>query len=115
MWADSQRCGYDKLTDLSEIMIQGYDRFLFRDKKELDIIIEGERLKEDESRKFLENAFREGEVKTVGTDIDMIMPLVSHFGGDNRANKKKTVINRLKAYFYKFYGVAKFTKDFDEN
>ncbi|MGN0394443.1 MAG: hypothetical protein ACI4EF_03710 [Coprococcus sp.] len=77
-----------------------------------------ERLKEDETRKFLENAFREGEVKTVGTDIDKIMPLVSRFGGGNRANKKKTVIDRLKAYFDKFYrvgGVAKFTKDSEEN
>ena len=82
--------------------------------QELVIIIEEERLKEDETRKFLENAFREGEVKTVGTDIDKIMPPVSRFGGGNRANKKKTVIDRLKAYFDKFYGVggaAKFTKD----
>ena len=74
--------------------------------RELRIIIEEERLKEDETRKFLENAFREGEVKTVGTDIDKIMPPVSRFGGGNRANKKKTVINRLKAYFDKFYGIG---------
>ena len=81
--------------------------------KELKIIIEEERLKEDETRKFLENAFREGEVKTVGTDIDKIMPPVSRFGGGNRAAKKKNVIDRLKAYFEKFYGIggiARFTK-----
>ena len=65
-----------------------------------------EKLKEDETRKFLENAFREGEVKTVGTDIDKLMPPVSRFGGGNRANKKKNVITRLKAYFDKFYGVG---------
>ena len=78
------------------------------------IIIEEERLKEDETRKFLENAFREGEVKTVGTDIDKIMPPVSRFGGGNRATKKKNVIDRLKAYFEKFYGIggiASFTKE----
>ena len=34
------------------------------------------------------------------------MPPVSRFGGGNRANKKKTVINRLKAYFDKFYGIG---------
>ena len=65
-----------------------------------------EKLKEDETRKFLENAFREGEVKTVGTDNDKLMPPVSRFGGGNRANKKKNVIARLKAYFDKFYGVG---------
>lgn len=82
--------------------------------QELIIIIEQENLKEAETRKFLENAFREGEVKTVGIDIDKLMPPVSRFGGGNRANKKKTVIDRLKAYFDKFYGVggiAKFVKD----
>ena len=52
---------------------------------------EEERLKEDETRKFLENAFREGEVKTVGTDIDKIMPPVSRFGGGARAEKKQNV------------------------
>lgn len=65
-----------------------------------------ERLKPVETRVFLENAFREGEVKTVGTDIDKILPPVSRFGGGNRAAKKKTVIDRLKAYFEKFYGIG---------
>lgn len=54
----------------------------------------------------------------MGTDIDKIMPLVSRFGGGKRADKKKNVINRLKAYFDKFYGVggvAEFTKDSDKN
>ena len=85
--------------------------------KELMIIIEEERLKEDETRKFLENAFREGEVKTVGTDIDKIMPPVSRFGGGNRAAKKKKVIDKLKAYFEKFYGIggiSRFTKENEE-
>ena len=82
--------------------------------QELVIIIEQERLKPVETRVFLENAFREGEVKTVGTDIDKILPPVSRFGGGNRAVKKKTVIDRLKAYFEKFYGIggqAKFTEN----
>ena len=41
--------------------------------------------------------FREGEVKTVGTDIDKLMPPVSRFGGGNRAKKKQTIIEKLKA------------------
>ena len=100
--------------DVDDVMIEWHDYVVEMREQELVIIIEEERLKEDETRKFLENAFREGEVKTVGTDIDKIMPPVSRFGGGNRANKKKTVIDRLKAYFDKFYGVGgavKFTKD----
>ena len=102
------------INDVDDVMIEWHDYVVEMREQELVIIIEEERLKEDETRKFLENAFREGEVKTVGTDIDKIMPPVSRFGGGNRANKKKTVIDRLKAYFDKFYGVGgavKFTKD----
>lgn len=102
------------VNDVDDVMVEWYDYVVEMREQELVIIIEEERLKEDETRKFLDNAFREGEVKTVGTDIDKIMPPVSRFGGGNRANKKKTVINRLKAYFDKFYGIGgaiKFTKE----
>lgn len=102
------------INEVDDVMIEWHDYVVEMREQELVIIIEEERLKEDETRKFLENAFREGEVKTVGTDIDKIMPPVSRFGGGNRANKKKTVIDRLKAYFNKFYGIdgaVKFTKE----
>lgn len=104
--------------NVDDVMVEWHDYVVEMREQELVIIIEEERLKEEETRKFLENAFREGEVKTVGTDIDKIMPPVSRFGGGNRANKKKTVIDRLMAYFDKFYGVGgvtQFTKDSDEN
>ena len=45
------------------------------------------------------------------------MPPVSRFGGGNRAAKKKKVIDKLKAYFEKFYGIggiSKFTKENEE-
>lgn len=54
---------------------------------DLQQIINEEKLKPEETRKFIENAFRDGEVKTVGTDIDKLMPPVSRFGGGNRAEK----------------------------
>lgn len=102
------------VNDVDDVMNEWHDYVVEMREHDLVIIIEEERLKDDETRKFLENAFREGEVKTVGTDIDKLMPPVSRFGGGSRANKKKTVIDRLKAYFDKFYGVggiAKFTKE----
>lgn len=94
------------INDVDDVMIEWHDYVVQMRESELLIIIEEEKLKEDETRKFLENAFREGEVKTVGTDIDKLMPPVSRFGGGNRANKKKNVIARLKAYFDKFYGIG---------
>lgn len=105
------------INDVDDVMLEWHDFVVKMREQELVIIIEEERLKDDETRKFLDNAFREGEVKTVGTDIDKIMPPVSRFGG-NRANKKKTVIDRLKAYFDKFYGIGgklKFAQEGEES
>ncbi|MBD5533598.1 MAG: type I restriction endonuclease subunit R [Lachnospiraceae bacterium] len=70
--------------------------------KDLAVIIEEENLKAEETHKFIDNSFRDGVLKTTGTDIDVIMPAVSRFGGGNRAEKKKRVIDRLMAYFEKY-------------
>lgn len=94
------------INDVEDVLIEWHDYIVEMREQELSVIIEEERLKPDETRKFLENAFRDGEVKTVGTDLDTIMPPVSRFGGGNRNAKKKTVIDRLKAYFEKFYGIG---------
>ena len=53
----------------------------------------------------METALQVGEIKTTGTDIDMLMPPVSRFGGGNRAAKKQGIIDRLKAFFEKFHGI----------
>ncbi len=69
---------------------------------DLAVIIEEEKLKPEETNKFIENSFRDGVLKTAGMDIDVIMPAVSRFGGGNRAEKKRRVIDRLIAYFEKY-------------
>lgn len=69
---------------------------------DLVVIIEEEKLKMEETHKFIDNSFRDGVLKTTGTDIDVIMPAVSRFGGGNRAEKKKRVIDRLMAYYEKY-------------
>ncbi len=76
-----------------------------RRQDELDEIIASENLKTDETAKFVENAFRDGAIRTTGTDIDKILPPMSRFGGGNRQEKKKTVIEKLKAFFEKYFGV----------
>ena len=82
---------------------------------ELAQIIADERLKPQETRDFIETAFRDGEVKTTGTDIDKILPPVSRFGGSGRAVKKQTVIEKLKAFFEKFFGIGSMFKSRKED
>ena len=77
-----------------------------RKQDDLNEIIASENLKADETSKFVENAFRDGAIRTTGTDIDKILPAMSRFGGGNRQEKKKTVIEKLKAFFEKYFGVA---------
>ena len=76
-----------------------------RRQDELNEIIASENLKQEETAKFVENAFRDGAIRTTGTDIDKILPAMSRFGGGNRQEKKKTVIEKLKAFFEKYFGV----------
>ena len=73
---------------------------------DLETIIREEKLKEKETRVFMANAFREGEVKTFGTDIDKLMPPISRFGGGKRAAKKKGIIEKLKSFFEKYFGIG---------
>jgi type I restriction enzyme R subunit len=75
--------------------------------KDLSVIIETERLKPDETRKFVDNSFRDGALKTTGTDIDKILPPVSRFsGGGNRAAKKQGIIEKLRGFFEKYFGLV---------
>lgn len=72
--------------------------------KDIQILINAEKLKPEETQKFVSNAFRDGVLKTTGTDIDKIMPPVSRFGGA-RDKKKQTVIGKLKIFFEKYFGL----------
>lgn len=78
------------------------------EQKERDLVelISAEKLKPDETRKFINNAFRDGALKTSGTDIDKIMPPVSRFGGGNRAVKKQSVGDKLMKFFEKYFGLV---------
>ena len=73
--------------------------------KDLNQLITEERLNAAETRKFLETAFRNGEVKTFGTDINKVMPSVSRFGG-GRPKKKSTIIEKLQIFFEKYFGIV---------
>ena len=87
-------------------MQEWHDYVIHEREEELKRIIQEENLKENETRIFLENAFRDGEIRTIGTDIDTLMPPVSRFGGGKRAEKKQTVVDRLKGFFSRFFGLT---------
>ena len=95
------------INDVDDVMAEWHSFVAEQREKELAQIIQEEKLKEPETRKFLENAFRDGEVKTTGTDIDKLMPPVSRFGkGGARAQKKQAVIDKLKGFFERFFGIG---------
>ena len=89
----------------NDVVLEWHDYVEKEREAELSTIIAEENLKEAETRKFIENAFRDGEIKTIGTDIEAILPPVSNFGG-KKARKKQTVIEKLKAFFERFFGIG---------
>ena len=81
------------INDVEDVMTEWHDYVAKKREEELVQIIRDEKLKEPETRKFIENAFRDGEIKTTGTDID-----------------------KLKSFFEKFFGVGgSFTADVVSN
>ena len=94
------------VNDVDDVMTEWNSYVAEEREQELTQIIQEEKLREPETRKFVENAFRDGEIKTTGTDIDKLMPPVSRFGGGGRAKKKQTVIDKLQAFFERFFGIG---------
>lgn len=94
------------INDVDDVMAEWSDYVNKNREEEILQIIDEENLKGIETRKFIENAFRDGEIKTTGTEIDKFMPAVSRFGGGSRAAKKLTVIDKLKSFFEKYYGIG---------
>ena len=94
------------INDVSDVMLE-WRTFVAEEKeRQLVAIIQEENLIDDETRRFMESAFRDGSVKTTGTDIDRLMPPISRFGGGNRAEKKQTIIEKLKGFFDRFFGIG---------
>ena len=94
------------INDVSDVMLE-WRTFVAEEKeRQLVTIIQEENLKDEETRRFMDSAFRDGSVKTTGTDIDKLMPPISRFSGGNRAEKKQTIIEKLKGFFDRFFGIG---------
>ena len=93
------------INDVDDVVVEWRAYVAEERERELLQIIREEKLKEPETRKYIENAFRDGEFKTTGTDIDRLMPPVSRFGG-GRIGVKQGIIDKLKGFFDRFFGVG---------
>ena len=75
--------------------------------EELERIIEEEGLKADETREFIDMAFRDGAIRSTGTAITRILPPVSRFAPDGaHGEQKQRVVALLSAYFERFFGLG---------
>jgi len=71
--------------------------------KAINNLIVSENLNEKEAKKFMEYCLEEGEIKETGTDLDNILPPMSmFFEGDKRIQKKKIVMQKLRAFLEGF-------------
>ena len=94
------------INEVDDVLAE-WREFVAKEKEsELNRIIEEEKLKPEETRKFVDSSFRDVELKTIGTDIDKLMPPVSRFGDGNRDAKKKGIIAKLTTFFEKFLGIG---------
>lgn len=100
--------GFISRVNTSANVEDDWEKFVLEQKEfDLSAMIENEKLKPAETRKFVDNAFRDGVLKTTGTDIDRILPPVSRFGGGGgRAVKKQSVVQKLLNFFEKYLGLS---------
>ena len=75
--------------------------------EELEEIIKYENLDHDETYKFMRNAFRNGSVATIGTDLSKVLPPVSRFSpGGERSKKRESVLAKLMRFFERFFDIT---------
>jgi len=99
--------GFIDRVNSSKNVTDDFKKFVREEKeKDLEKVIEEEKLKPEETKKFIDNSLRDGTLKTTGTDIDKLLPPVSRFGGGNRIEKKLGVIEKLKGFFDKYLGLT---------
>ncbi|WNM30247.1 type I restriction endonuclease subunit R [Streptomyces sp. Li-HN-5-11] len=73
---------------------------------ELDAIISDERLKPEQTKSFIDQAFRDGAIPVTGTAITRILPPTSRFSAaGGHGEKKQRVLARLIEFFERFFGL----------
>ena len=97
----------------SSISEEWFQYVLEEEQKDLDALIAAEKMPEYETKRFVENSFRDGVMKTTGTGIDKIMPPMSYFGG-GKIERKKSIIEKLQSFFDKYSGLGLYSSEDEE-
>ena len=76
-------------------------------REELEAIIREEGLRPEATIDYINQCFREGEIKETGTEITKVLPPMPLFTTTrDSAEKKVRVIERLKAFFERFFDIS---------
>jgi len=97
----------DSVTVSGDIDEEWQAFILARREAELAAIIETEGLRPEETRAFIETAFRDGAIRVTGTAITKVLPPASRFSPDgSHGEKKQRVLARLGEFFERFFGLG---------
>lgn len=93
----------DSLTASSNVD-EDWQKYVAEQKEaELNQIIAEERLKEEETKTFVNNSFKNGEIQSAGTSFAKILPPISRFTPiGERTSLKECVLGRLKKDFDRY-------------
>ena len=74
---------------------------------ELEAMIAEQNLRPEQTRAFIESAFRDGRLSTAGTAITAILPPGSRFAPEGgHGEKKKRAVEGLTRFFERFFGLG---------
>ena len=73
---------------------------------ELEQIIQDEKLDVAGTHVFMDQAFQEGQVSTVGTAFTRLIPAKSMFSpSDEHGEQKRRIADRLQSFFERFFAL----------
>lgn len=98
--------------DGANVLDQWEQYIMVQRKQELEQIIADENLKHDETVKFMQQSFDDEQVTVSGLGVTKLLPPMPIFGAGagKRAEKKKSVIEKLEAFFHKYFNLIESNK-----
>lgn len=102
--------GFIETVNTATNVDEDWNKFVKKQKEaDLNAIIEEENLNKNETKRFINHSFRDGELKTFGTAIDKILPpcpLFGAAGANNRQMKQQSIVKKLRKFFEKYLGLV---------
>lgn len=99
----NQKTSFEDITQLAD----EFKKYIQEEySKELNNVIKEFNLNKEETFKFMDNSFGQGELKIFGTAINNILPPLSRFSkNQNRTKIKNDVINNLEVIFDRYFNI----------